>query len=120
MPERRRQPGLTFPEDPSEEELARGWTLSEDDRTEVLPCRGDDNRRRFALQLCVLKPVILFRTCRFDEGDLAMGSGSYSGARSRRFGHGQKWPISGEPCHTSIRPPLEGEMVLAGLVEEWG
>jgi len=55
MPERRRQPGLTFPEDPSEEELARGWTLSEDDRTEVLHCRGDGNRRRFALQLCVLR-----------------------------------------------------------------
>jgi TnpA family transposase len=55
MPERRRQAGLSFPEDPSEEELARDWTLSEADRAEVLRCRGDDNRRRFALQLCVLR-----------------------------------------------------------------
>jgi hypothetical protein len=35
--------------------LARDWTLSEADRTEVLRCRGDDNRRRFALQLCALR-----------------------------------------------------------------
>jgi TnpA family transposase len=55
MPERPRLRGLTLPEDPSEEELARKWTLSEADRTEVLRCRGDDNRRRFALQLCVLR-----------------------------------------------------------------
>jgi hypothetical protein len=55
MPEQQRQAGLTLPEDPSEEELARDWTLSEVDRAEVLRCRGDDNRRRFALQLCVLR-----------------------------------------------------------------
>jgi len=55
MSERRRQAGLMFPGDPGEEELARDWTLSEDDRIEVLRCRGDDNRRRFALQLCVLR-----------------------------------------------------------------
>jgi hypothetical protein len=55
MPERQRQAGLALPEDPSEEELARDWTLSEADRAEVLSCRGDDNRRRFALQLCVLR-----------------------------------------------------------------
>ena len=42
-----------LPEDPGEEELARDWTLSEADRAEVLRCRGDDNRRRFAIQLCV-------------------------------------------------------------------
>jgi TnpA family transposase len=54
MPDRRRA-GLTLPQDPSEEELARDWTLSESDRVEVLRCRGDDNRRRFALQLCVLR-----------------------------------------------------------------
>jgi len=46
MPERQRQRGLTLPEDPGEEELARNWTLSEADRAEVLRCRGDDNRRR--------------------------------------------------------------------------
>jgi hypothetical protein len=34
-----------LPEEPSEEELARDWTLSEADRVEVLRCRGDDNRR---------------------------------------------------------------------------
>src|SRR5262245_47942601 len=47
--------GLTLPEDPSEEELARNWTLSAADHAEVLRCRGDHNRRRFALQLCVLR-----------------------------------------------------------------
>lgn len=55
MPERRRQVGLTLPQDSSEEELARDWTLTDTDRAEVLRCRGDDNRRRFALQLCVLR-----------------------------------------------------------------
>lgn len=55
MSERRRQSGLTLPEEPGEEELARDWTLSEADRMEVLRCRGDDNRRRFAVQLCVLR-----------------------------------------------------------------
>ena len=55
MPERRRQRGLSLPEDPSEEELARDWTLSDADRAEVQRCRGDDNRRRFAAQLCVLR-----------------------------------------------------------------
>ena len=46
---------VALPEDPSEEELARNWTLSEADRSQVLRCRGDDNRRRFAVQLCVLR-----------------------------------------------------------------
>ena len=55
MPERRRQRGPSLPEDPSEEELARDWTLSDADRAEVQRCRGDDNRRRFAAQLCVLR-----------------------------------------------------------------
>ena len=55
MPERQRRTGPLLPEDPSEEELARDWTLSETDRSEVLRCRSDDNRRRFALQLCVLR-----------------------------------------------------------------
>ena len=55
MPERQRQRGLTLPEDPSEEGLARNWTLSEADRAEVERCRGDNNRRRFALQFCVLR-----------------------------------------------------------------
>ena len=56
MPEQSRRHGLVvLPEDPSEEELARNWTLSDTDQVEVQRCRGDDNRRRFALQLCVLR-----------------------------------------------------------------
>jgi TnpA family transposase len=47
--------GLLLPEDPGEEELARNWTLSETDKREAVQCRGDENRRRFALQLCVLR-----------------------------------------------------------------
>jgi Domain of unknown function (DUF4158) len=50
---RRRE--LVLPEDPSEEELARNWTLTEADHAQVARCRGDDNRRRFALQICVLR-----------------------------------------------------------------
>jgi TnpA family transposase len=50
-----RRGDVALPEDPSEEELARNWTLSETDRSQVLRCRGDDNRRRFAIQLCVLR-----------------------------------------------------------------
>lgn len=42
-------------EDLGEEELARDWTLSEADRAQVLRCRGEDNRRRFAVQLCMLR-----------------------------------------------------------------
>jgi TnpA family transposase len=51
----RRSVALPLPEDLGEEELARNWTLSEADRAQVLRCRGDDNRRRFAVQLCVLR-----------------------------------------------------------------
>src|SRR4029453_3860136 len=46
---------LVLPEDPSDEDLVRHWTLSEADTREVLRCRGEDNRRRFALQLCALR-----------------------------------------------------------------
>ena len=46
---------LVLPEDPTDEELVRHWTLSEADKHEVLRCRGEDNRRRFALQLCALR-----------------------------------------------------------------
>lgn len=52
---RQRSAIIHLPEDPAEEELARNWTLSPADRIEVLRCRGDDNRRRFAIQLCVLR-----------------------------------------------------------------
>ena len=47
--------GIWLPDEPSEEELARHWTLSEADRREVSQCRGDENRRRFGVQLCVLR-----------------------------------------------------------------
>jgi TnpA family transposase len=50
-----RRSGIRLPEDPGDEELARNWTLSESDKREVRLCRGEENRRRFALQLCVLR-----------------------------------------------------------------
>ncbi len=50
----RRNP-IVLPQDSSDEELARDWTLSEADKAEVLRCRGEDYRRSFALQLCVLR-----------------------------------------------------------------
>jgi TnpA family transposase len=47
----------TFPSDPTDEELARDWTLSLADLVEVRRCRGDDNRHRFAIQLCALRTL---------------------------------------------------------------
>ena len=47
--------GVLLPEEPGVEELARDWTLSEQDLREVLVCRGVDNCLRFALQLCVVR-----------------------------------------------------------------
>ena len=41
--------------DTSDEDLARHWTLSELDRQLINECRGEDNKRRFALQLCTLR-----------------------------------------------------------------
>ena len=52
---RRSRPALSLPSDPSDEALARDWTLSAADKGEIQACRGDDNRLRFALQLCVLR-----------------------------------------------------------------
>jgi hypothetical protein len=51
----RRTLSIILPEDPSLEELAQSWTLSARDKTEVMRCRGDANRRRFAVQLCTLR-----------------------------------------------------------------
>lgn len=51
----RRAPALTLPEDPSPEELAQYWTLSSRDKEEIAPCRGEGQRRRFAVQLCTLR-----------------------------------------------------------------
>ena len=43
------------PAEPSEDELARNWSLTPADLIEIGRCRGDDHRRRFALQLCMLR-----------------------------------------------------------------
>jgi hypothetical protein len=51
----RRRPSILLPEDPSEEEWAQYWTLSARDRAEVMRCRSDATRRRFAVQLCTLR-----------------------------------------------------------------
>src|SRR5215510_6137791 len=51
----RRPPAFLLPEDPSLEELALHWTLSLQDKAEVLQCRGEAQRRRFAVQLCTLR-----------------------------------------------------------------
>jgi TnpA family transposase len=53
-PRQRRSP-VTLPDDPSDEELARDWTLSPADKAEVLRCRTDQHRLSFAIQLCVLR-----------------------------------------------------------------
>ena len=52
---RGRSPKVFLPVDPTDEELARERSLSEAEKVEVLRCRGDENRRRFALPLCVLR-----------------------------------------------------------------
>jgi TnpA family transposase len=41
--------------EPSEDELARNWSLTPADLAEISHCRGDDHRRRYALQLCMLR-----------------------------------------------------------------
>ena len=55
-----RQPGFSLPTDPSNEELAFDWTLSDADKKLVLKRRGDDNRRRYAIQLCVVRKYSRF------------------------------------------------------------
>ena len=52
---RRRSPSLLLPEEPSREELAQFWTLSDRDRVEITRCQGEANQRRFAVQLCTLR-----------------------------------------------------------------
>ncbi len=46
---------LPIPADPSEDELARHWSLSSADLAVIAQCRSPDHRRRFALQLCVMR-----------------------------------------------------------------
>jgi TnpA family transposase len=55
MPLHRHTPSLVLPDNPSPEELIKSWTLSAHDHAEVMRCRGDANRRRFAVQLCTLR-----------------------------------------------------------------
>ncbi len=43
------------PADPSEDELARHWSLMPADLAVVAECRGPDHRRRFALQVCAMR-----------------------------------------------------------------
>jgi hypothetical protein len=52
-PQARRR--LPIPVDPREDELARHWSLTPADRAVVAECRSSDHRRRFALQLCVMR-----------------------------------------------------------------
>ena len=61
-PRQRRQP-VELPQEPTDEELARDWALSAEDREEARRCRGDPSRLRFAVQLCVVR-----RHGRFLEG----------------------------------------------------
>ena len=60
---RQRRTSLTLPADPSDEELARDWTLSEADKYQALRCRGEAQRRRFAAQLCALSAYGRFLAC---------------------------------------------------------
>jgi hypothetical protein len=53
-PRQRRNP-VVFPEDPTDDELARDWTQSEADRAEVLRCRTNHHRLSFAIPLQVLR-----------------------------------------------------------------
>lgn len=46
-----------FPLDPTDEELARDWTLTSSDLIETRKCRGADNKHRFAIQLCALRTL---------------------------------------------------------------
>ncbi|MGE5602589.1 MAG: DUF4158 domain-containing protein, partial [Nitrososphaerales archaeon] len=46
---------VLLPHEPTEDELARHWSLTPADLIEIGRCRGDDHRRRFALQLCMLR-----------------------------------------------------------------
>lgn len=52
---RPKQAAFRLPDEPSREELAFDWTLSEADKRQVLSHRQNDNQLRFAVQLCVLR-----------------------------------------------------------------
>jgi hypothetical protein len=46
---------IVLPSEPTEDELARNWGLTPVDLAEISRCRGDGHRRRYALQLCMLR-----------------------------------------------------------------
>jgi Domain of unknown function (DUF4158) len=46
---------MAVPADPSEDELARHWSLTPAELAVIAECRGADHQRRFALQLCMLR-----------------------------------------------------------------
>lgn len=50
-----REAVIIIPEDPSDEELALDWTLSDTDKRAVSQVRGEDNLRRFGIQLCIFR-----------------------------------------------------------------
>jgi hypothetical protein len=52
---RRRPPVLALPDDPRQEERAQYWTRSPRDKDAVSKCRGESQRRRFAVQRCPLR-----------------------------------------------------------------
>lgn len=49
---------VELPVDPSDEELARDWTLSAADLEEVRKGCGPEHRQRFAVQLCALRALV--------------------------------------------------------------
>jgi len=55
MPSSEEHQTLMIPQELSIEELARDWTLSEQDLELALSCRGEQNRLRFVIQLCTLR-----------------------------------------------------------------
>lgn len=55
LSERQRRCPIVLPQESTDEELLRDFSLSEADRAEIGRCRGPDNQIGFALQLCVLR-----------------------------------------------------------------
>jgi TnpA family transposase len=55
LPQTTRRRRISLPADPTEDELARNWSLTVADLAEIGHGRGDDHRRRYALQLCMLR-----------------------------------------------------------------
>jgi TnpA family transposase len=53
--EPRSRRSFVFPVDPTDEDLARDWTLTREDLGEVRRCRGSEKRHSFAIQLCTLR-----------------------------------------------------------------